>query len=176
LLAVQTGLRQGELVALTWQHLDMQERTLRVRRSVTGGVLTTTKSHEPRTVDLAKRAADLLEERWQAQSVGGWPAQDALVFPAEAGGFLRGDSLYYRLRHAMQDAHVPVEGPTGEPRGWHSQRHTHAKLALEHGASITWLQRQLGHSSIVVTIDRYGHWERAAAKREAAKLDGAFVV
>jgi hypothetical protein len=37
-----------------------------------------------------------------------------------------------------------------------------------------WLQRQFGHSSIVVTIDRYGHWERAGAQREAAKLDGAF--
>ena len=174
LLALQTGLRQGELVALTWQDVNLQERTLRVRRSVTAGVLSTTKSHEARTVDLAKSAAELLEAWWQAQSVGGWPAQDALVFPAEAGGFLRGDSLYYRLRQVMQDASVPVEGPTGEPRGWHSLRHTYAKLALEHGASITWLQRQLGHSSIVVTIDRYGHWERAAAKREASKLDGAF--
>jgi integrase len=174
LLALQTGLRQGELVALTWADVDLGEQTLRVRRSVTAGVLSGTKSHEARTVDLSGDAADLLGRWWQAQTRDGWREHDALVFPAETGGFLRGDSLYYRLRQAMAKAGVPFRGPTGEPRGWHSLRHTYARLALERGASITWLQRQLGHSSITVTIDRYGHWERAAAKREASKLDGAF--
>lgn len=174
LLALQAGIRQGELVALTWGDVDFGDQTLRVRRSVTAGVLSDTKSHEARTVDLSADAADLLGRWWQAQTRDGWREPDALVFASETGGFLRGDSLYYRLRQAMRLASVPVQGPTGEPRGWHSLRHTYAKLALEHGASITWLQRQFGHSSITVTIDRYGHWERAAAKREASKLDGAF--
>src|SRR5439155_14710478 len=88
--------------------------------------------------------------RSQAQTRGDtWPEPDALVFPAEHGGFLRGDSLYYRLRQAMRQAGAPVEGPTGEPRGWHSLRHTYARLGLERGGSIAWLQGALGHLSIV---------------------------
>jgi hypothetical protein len=41
---------------------------------------------------------------------------------------------------------------------------------------LTGSQRQLGHSSITLTVDRYGRWERAAEKSEALKLEGAFPV
>lgn len=118
-----------------------------------------------------------------------------LVFPSEAGGYLV-DSTIRRVLYddawrarsqlagkrpraiephgAMERAGIARVGPTGEQRTFHSIRHTYAKLALENGASITWLQRQLGHSSIKVTVDLYGHFERAARKLEAAKLEGAF--
>jgi integrase len=49
-----------------------------------------------------------------------------------------------------------------------------AKRALESGAQITWLSRHLGHSSLKVTTDIYGHWERAERKLQAAKMEGAF--
>jgi integrase len=41
---------------------------------------------------------------------------------------------------------------------------------------MTWVQRQLGHSSITMTVDRYGHWERRAEKVQAARLEGAFAI
>ena len=70
--------------------------------------------------------------------------------------------------------------PTGradaEKRTFHSFRHTFAKRALESGAQITWLSRHLGHSSLKVTTDIYGHWERAERKLQAAKMEGAFPV
>ncbi|MDX6520466.1 MAG: hypothetical protein QOF08_1071 [Gaiellales bacterium] len=44
------------------------------------------------------------------------------------------------------------------------------------GRAITWVQRQPGHGSITVTVDRYGHFEREASRREAALLEGAFGV
>jgi integrase len=77
------------------------------------------------------------------------------------------------LYDAMVSAGIPRVGPTGEKRTFHSLRHTHAKVALKKGRSITWLQRRLGHSSITVTVNTYGHWER---RREARKLAGAFGV
>ena len=40
----------------------------------------------------------------------------------------------------------------------------------------TWLSRHLGHSSLKVTTDIYGHWERAERKLQAAKMEGAFLV
>jgi integrase len=49
-------------------------------------------------------------------------------------------------------------------------------LALESGAEITWLQRQLGHSSITLTVDTYGSWAREAEKAQAQKLADAFPV
>ena len=67
-------------------------------------------------------------------------------------------------------------GPTEEKRTFHSFRHTFAKRALESGAEITWLSRHLGHSSLKVTTDIYGHWERAERKLQAAKMEGAFPV
>jgi hypothetical protein len=70
----------------------------------------------------------------------------------------------------MKRAGIDRVGPTGEKRTFHSFRHTYARCALESGADIFWLQRQMGHSSYKVTTDTYGHWERKASKREAAKV------
>jgi integrase len=67
-------------------------------------------------------------------------------------------------------------GPTLEKRTFHSFRHTFAKRALESGAQITWLSRHLGHSTLKVTTDIYGHWERAERKLQAAKMEGVFPV
>ena len=61
-----------------------------------------------------------------------------------------------------------------EKRTFHSFRHTFAKRALENGAHVTWLSRHLGHSSLKVTTDIYGHWERAERKLQAARMEGAF--
>src|SRR5207249_1164555 len=54
--------------------------------------------------------------------------------------------------------------------------HVRKKRALENGAQITWLSRHLGHSSLKVTTDIYGHWERAERKLQATKMEGAFPV
>jgi integrase len=53
---------------------------------------------------------------------------------------------------------------------------TRAKRALESGAQITWLSRHLGHSSLKVTSDVYGHWERAERRRQAELMAGGFGV
>jgi Phage integrase family len=76
----------------------------------------------------------------------------------------------------MSAAEIPRMGPTLEKRTFHSFRHTFAKRALESGAQSTWLSRHLGHSSLKVTTDIYGHWERAERKLQAAKMERAFPV
>ena len=84
--------------------------------------------------------------------------------------------LRRHLYPAMAAAGIQRVGPTQEKRTFHSFRHTFAKRALESGAQITWLSRHLGHSSLKVTTDIYGHWERAERKLQAAKMEGAFPV
>jgi integrase len=173
--ALKTGMRLGELSALTWGDVDLVEAVIRVRRSYTDGHLSTPKNHERRDVDLTP---DLVE------ALGGWwgelgrPDDETLVFPGETpGGYLNPTTVLRReLYPAMKRASVPRVGPTGEKRTFHSLRHTYAKLALENGRRITWLSRHLGHSSLKVTTDIYGHFERAERKAEAERMAGVFGV
>ena len=171
--AVATGLRFGELAALRWSDADLLNRELDVARTFVDGIgEQTTKSNEPRTIDLTPQAAAVLEA-WWAESGGG----DGLVFEREEGGHLTSGYLTMSVLYpALERAGIPRIGERGRARDFHSFRHTFARLALEGGAEIVWLQRQLGHSSITLTVDTYGHWGRAAEKSQAERLAGAFPV
>jgi integrase len=176
LVALKTGMRQGELLALRWCDVDLGEAVIRVRRSYTGGAVSTPKNRERRDVDLITDVVVLLTD-WRGHSRNGH-RPDGLVFHAAANDrFLSPTVLLRRqLYPAMVRAHVSRIGPTQEKRTFHSFRHTFAKRALENGAQITWLSRHLGHSTLKVTTDIYGHWERAERKLQAAKMEGAFPV
>jgi integrase len=148
---------------------------VRVRRSFTGGAVGTPKNRERRDVDLISDVVKLLTR------MRGTRAND----DGEALIFHTGDSLRFisptivlrrQLYPALEAAGIARVGPTQENRTFHSFRHTFAKRALEKGAQITWLSRHLGHSSLKVTTDIYGHWERAERKLQAAKMEGAFPV
>jgi integrase len=170
--AVATGLRIGELGALRWTDLDLLHRELHISRAYVDGIgEQPPKSNEPRTVDLTPQAAGVLEA-WYTESGG-----NELVFEREQGGYLTSRYVTSSVLYpALERAGIPRIGERGRKRDFHSFRHTFARLALEGGAEITWVQRQLGHSSITLTVDTYGHWARAAEKLQAAKLDGAFPV
>jgi integrase len=176
LVALKTGMRQGELFGLRWSDVDLEQAVVRVRRSYTGGTLSTPKNRERRDVDLISDVVELLTG-WRRES-GSASHRDSLVFPGDDGlTFLTPSVLLRRqLYPAMTRASIPRVGPTQEKRTFHSFRHTFAKRALETGAQITWLSRHLGHSSLKVTTDIYGHWERAERKLQAARMEGAFPV
>jgi integrase len=174
-VALATGMREGELAALAWGDVNVAESTIRVRRSYTGGQLGTTKGRVARTVDLPQETADALGEWWGAS---GKPADSALVFSDEETG---GHLPFWRftrtiLYPALKRAGIDRDGPTGEERTFHSLRHTYARKVLERGIAISWLSRQLGHSSEAVTDRHYGHWSRAGSQREAKRLEGAFLL
>jgi integrase len=174
-VALKTGMRLGELAGLVWGDVDLQEGAIHVRRAYTHGALTTPKSHEKRDVDVTPDVVTLLG-RWWGEL--GRPGDNTLVFPGPtADGYLSNEAVLRRVLYpAMKRAGIPREGPTGEPRTFHSLRHTYAKLAIENGRQLTWLQRHLGHSSLNVTVGIYGHFEKAARKREAAAMEGVFGV
>jgi integrase len=173
LVALKTGMRQGELLALKWADIDFEQRVARVRRTYTGGAIGSPKNRERRDVDLISDVVNVLEElgnREQHDPTG-------LVFHGSTQGHLSPFALLRRhLYPAMEAARIPRVGPTEEKRTFHSFRHTFAKRALESGAEVTWLSRHLGHSSLKVTTDIYGHWERAERKLQAAKMERAFPV
>jgi integrase len=176
LVALKTGMRQGELLGLRWCDVDLDQGVVRVRRSYTGGMLGTPKNRERRDVDLISDVVELLagmRGEWGSANGG-----ESLVFPGDDGRrFLTPSVLLRReLYPAMARAGIQRVGPTQERRTFHSFRHTFAKRALESGAQVTWLSRHLGHSSLKVTTDIYGHWERAERRLQVAKMEGAFPV
>jgi integrase len=168
--AVGTGARIGELAALRWDDVDLLNREVRIRRTFVEGIgETSPKSGEGRTIDLTPPAAAVLEA-WYTESGG-----DGLVFAREDGRpMTSGYVLQSVVYPALERAGIAREGEHGRRRDFHSFRHTFARIALEGGAEITWVQRQLGHSSITLTVDLYGEWSRAAQKAQAEKLAGAF--
>jgi integrase len=171
-IAVATGMRFGELAALEWSDVDFLASEAHVRKTYTDGIgLTPPKGNEARTIDLTPQAAALFEV-WFAESGGA-----ALVFEREHGGYLsNGYTLEHVLYPALAHAGIPRIGERGRKRDFHSFRHTFARIALEHGAEMTWVQKQLGHSSITLTVDTYGAWARSAEKSQAEKLAAAFPV
>jgi integrase len=173
LTALKTGMRLGELSALTWGDCDLlMGSVLRVRHSYTDGVVKAPKSHERRDVDVTPDVVEMLG-RWFGEM--GSPDDDTLVFPgATKSGYLAPDTARDVLYEAMEAAEIPRVGPTGEKRTFHSFRHTFAKIALENGRPLAWVSRHLGHSSMDVTDRHYGHFSRAARKREIEAMAGAF--
>jgi integrase len=165
LLALKTGLREGEIAALTWGDVDTVNSLIRVRAGKTKTAI--------REVDLTANVVELLGQWW---GDCGKPGDDVLVFSTGEGPIPYWKFTRGILYPAMKRAGIPRIGPTGEKRTWHSLRHTYARIALENGAPIFWLSRQLGHSSVQVTQDTYGHWSRKARKSEAEKLAQAFNV
>ncbi len=152
--AAYTGLRAGEIAALRVGRLDMLRRRVEVAESLSivpgqGLVFGSTKNYQRRTVPLPAFLADELAEYLARR---GGPGRDALVFTALQGAPLRQHHFYWRyFKPAVQRAGLEVQ-----PR-FHDLRHTCVALLVAEGAHQLTIMRRLGHSSIQVTLDTYGH-------------------
>jgi len=88
-----------------------------------------------------------------------------LVFRTERGTPICASNSYARnFKPAARALELP-------DLRWHDLRHTFGSLKLEQGANINYVQRQMGHSSIQVTVDIYGHLLENRKPEEAAKTD-----
>lgn len=171
-LAVTTGMRFGELAGLYLSDVGLLEGTIRLRRQWTAGAeVDTTKGGRPRTIDLTPQARGVLGDWLKVRG-----PEDGLLFEREQGGHLDNDEARDLLYAAMKLAGIPRVGEQGGERDYHSTRHTFARITLENGALIAWVSQQLGHSTIVLTVNTYGHWSREAQKREADRLEAVFPV
>ncbi|HVL03334.1 MAG TPA: tyrosine-type recombinase/integrase [Acidimicrobiales bacterium] len=152
-LAAYTGLRAGEICALRVGRLDLLRGRLLVAESVTeveghGLVFGEPKTNERRSVTLPA----FLRDELGSYLAGGKTGADDFVFPSSAGGVLRYKMFYKRV---FKPAVVVAGLPTATR--FHDLRHTCASLCIALGAHPKAIQERLGHSSITVTLDRYGH-------------------
>jgi integrase len=155
------GLRFGEMAALTRDDIDILRRRIHVRRSVTevNGrlVIGTPKNGKTRSVAIPATLARILNEQMLSHP-------HDVVFPDTAGGMLRVNN-YRKYVVAACDA-VGLETIRT-----HDLRHTAASLMLAAEPDVFIAMKQLGHSSISVTVDVYGHLLPGRVDDAADKLD-----
>lgn len=156
-LMIYTGLRVSELRALQWKDINFDRGTLSVRRRANNrGVLGPPKSEAGiRTIPLSPKTLEVLRD-WQ-QSCPSTPL--GLLFPS-----VRARVMAYEVMHkhlfapiVHRDAEWGESGGDGHRFGFHDFRHAAASLWIEQTLSPKKVQELMGHSSVTMTFDTYGH-------------------
>jgi integrase len=182
-LALATGMRQGELLALHWRDVDLEQRVLSVRWSLRyhQGVFTV---KEPKTrrsrrrIALAEQTVEALrthrarqlKERLKAGKAWVGNSWDDLVFCSAIGSPLTSNGqVRSTLRRIIRHAGLPMIR-------FHDLRHTCATLALASNVNPKVVSEMLGHSTVAITLDVYSHvlpdMQQDAAAAVAAMLYG----
>lgn len=160
-LAVHTGMRQGELLALRWQDVDLENTRASVRRTLTksGGRLLfgepkTKKSR--RTIQLTAGSVNALRAHRKRQveerlAAGGLWSDNGLVFASETGTLINPSNLRRRsFASLLKKAGMPKVR-------FHDLRHTCATLLFGRSVHPKYVQELLGHANIAITLDTYSH-------------------
>ncbi len=174
-LVVVTGLRRGELCALSWDDVQLDRRYVRVNRAAVelGGRIHVgppkTRSGV-RTVPLDGLTIEVLRahrlrQEAERQAWGNAYREEGLVFTQENGAMLRPEGVSRRFRNATRRADLPLIR-------FHDLRHTSASIALAAGVAMKVVSERLGHSTIGITADLYTHVVPAVA-RDAAEAIAA---
>ncbi len=154
-----TGMRQGELLGLTWDCVDFQKGTIFLYRQlqhIKGRYeFGTLKNDKTRTITPAPFVMAALKEvkrtqaEWKIRAGGLWE-EGGFVFSNKLGGHLTHGTVYKTFKRVMKNLGLP------ETR-LHDLRHTYATVALQAGDDAKTVQETLGHFSVSFTLDIYGH-------------------
>jgi integrase len=172
-LAVVTGLRQSELLALHWVDLNWQDRTLKIQRQLKrddhdNGFYTSPKTKAGKriivlgavTIQKLREQFDRVQE--ERRAVGERWQENDLMFPSTVGTPINQMNLYRSFKGFIREVGLP-------DIRFHDLRHTAASLMLNHGIPPIVVARRLGHSKVSITLDTYGHL-MPGMQNEAADL------
>lgn len=169
LTLARTGMRIGEALALQWDDVDFPDHEIRVARGFSKGRLETPKSGVARTVDLSHQLARTLRrlqvERKAETLRRGWSGLPAWVFCTQEATPYDLSFVQRVFKRILKQAQLALHFTP------HCLRHTYASLLLQMGESPVYVQRQLGHASIKMTVDTYGRWLPMGNKAVVDRLD-----
>ena len=161
-LALASGMRRGELLALAWFHIDLDRSTVRVERSLeqtkAGGLVFKAPKTAAglRTITIPLTTVQVLRDHRKQQleqrmmlGLGKQPA-DALVFPAIDGKPMDPDTISDRWARVCEQLDLPRIR-------LHDLRHTHASILIAKKEDVIKISRRLGHAKPSVTLNTYGH-------------------
>jgi integrase len=170
----RTGMRVGEVLGLHRADVNVSARSITIKRNWTKGHLTTPKNGKSRTVDLSHGLAAALTD-WMAyqdlEAAAATQPSPEILFPGNLGGTRQAPSymaenwLRYKLWFPLLDkAHV-------RRLNTHATRHTFVSRLIANGENLKYIAEQVGHSSIRVTADIYGHLIPGGNKQAVDRLD-----
>lgn len=147
-LALSTGCRRGELLALEWSDLDWEKRSVCVNKSLEqtrlGLRIKATKTESPRTCTLPTAAVDALRHEYQNSN------ERQLIFCNSNGGYLKPDLVSQVVVRRLRRAGI-------KNASLHTLRHTHASNLLSRGVPLPAVSARLGHADSQITARVYSH-------------------
>lgn len=169
LTLARTGMRIGEVLALQWGDIDFNGRFITVQRGISRGKIETPKNGKTRRVDMSKQLTevllDLRHKRKLETVKKGWGQVPEWVFVTERGIPL----IANHWRNRVFDRALEKAGL--RKIRVHDLRHSYASLLIQAGESLAYIRDQLGHHSIKVTVDIYGHLAPGGNKEAVDRLD-----
>lgn len=169
LIALFTGLRKGEILALTWDKIDFEKNTISVEQIVdftSNKIVNRTKNNSKRKVvfdSLIKE--ELLKHKKHSENEK--VNENNLLFHTQTGKVVGNGVLNYDLKRFCRELDLPKIK-------FHGTRHTHATMCIHSGVNIKQLQERLGHSRASMTLDVYGHFFPDQQRELVSKIEKMF--
>lgn len=175
LIALFTGMRQGEVLGLSWDNVDWKNNILMIRqqlqidRATREYIIDTPKHRKKRMIVVAPAVMDLLREQQEIQTeqkshAKTWRNKWNLVFTREDGSNVPLTSLGNSYKRLVRKLDC-------DDRRFHDLRHSFASTSLENGDDVKTVQENLGHHSAAFTLKQYGHVKRSMAIASAQRME-----
>lgn len=174
-----TGLRQGELLGLTWDCVDFEKGTLLINKQHNRAKgekeyhFSPLKNSRPRCLTPASAVMDALREQkkrqqeWAEIAGSAWDNRENLVFTTELGRYINNKTLWMNFKRIAKELGM-------EELRFHDLRHTFSVNSLQAGDDIKTVQENLGHATAAFTLSTYAH-ATPGMKRESANRMDAFI-
>jgi integrase len=185
-LAITTGMRQGEMLGLYWSDVDLETGRITISRALHRTKRRRDKVNpEPwfslrqpktagsrRSIDIPPVTVEALRRRKEQQRVQRLLADDAwkeqkLIFTTRTGTPVDTSNILHRFQQILADAGL-------EKMRFYDLRHTHASLLIAEGVHPKKIAERLGHASIKLTMDLYGHLFEGSDKESADRMQKLF--
>jgi integrase len=176
LVTLFTGMREGEVLGLTWNCIDFDNGTITINKQLQrerGGTgvyhLVSTKNGKSRHITPAPSVLEVLKDQerrqseWRVQVGEAWE-DSGLVFTDEIGHNLSAQTVYLHFKKLAAQA-----GYTAAR--FHDLRHSYAVAALQSGDDIKTVQENLEHHTAAFTLDVYGHVTERMKQESASRME-----
>lgn len=182
ILAVFSGCRRCELLALDWSDIDFEACTIRIYKSLSkikGALIIkeTKTTSGVRTINIPVSVIELArkwkihQQEWRLQMGTAWKGEDN-VFSQVDGPRIYPDSVTARFKEVLRNYNASCAPADKLPEiTLHGLRHTSASILINQHTDIATVSKRLGHSRTSVTLDIYTHAIAEADKEAAAALD-----
>lgn len=163
------GLRRGEVLGLQWKDIDWKASIINIRHNMTDEGLKAPKSGETRTIPLTEAMKEILKEQKRKQQrfmemLWDEYYRSDFVVTYDDGTLIKPRALSKNFAAVLRKANLELVR-------FHDLRHTAASLMIHEGVELKTVSEILGHSSISITADIYGHVIEEKKKQAAQKLD-----